>query len=126
MTTTEIGSLIASKREFIGISRNKLADSCGLSRTEIIRIEEGTRKQPSPKNLEAIAKALHANYTDLLKAAGYINKDVESSLEFDYPILKDSKLKEKVEMIIKILSVCKIDESDMNEIINFIKFKALY
>lgn len=40
----EIGQMIKSRREAMGLSLKKLAIACGSSDSEIMKIENGTRK----------------------------------------------------------------------------------
>lgn len=67
----DIGSLIKKKRKELGFSQRQLSYMSGVSNTEIKRIEDGERKQPSQKILKKLAKPLQINYEDLLKTAGY-------------------------------------------------------
>lgn len=49
---------IIAKRERLGWAQGKLGDIAGIGRTTMKRIEEG-KANPTLKNLEAIANALH-------------------------------------------------------------------
>lgn len=42
-----LGQFIKSKRESSGLSLKKLSSATGISDTEILKIENGTRKKPS-------------------------------------------------------------------------------
>ena len=53
-----LGEMIKNKREAAGLSQKKLGTACGLSDSEIMKIENGQRKTPSWKNLCKIAQAL--------------------------------------------------------------------
>ena len=68
----DLGHYIAMQRTARKISMRKLAELAHLSHTEIYRLENGERKHPSPGVLKAIAIALHLNYNDLMKVAGYL------------------------------------------------------
>jgi transcriptional regulator with XRE-family HTH domain len=68
----ELSSYIKTRREAKGLSIRGLADAAGVSHTEIKRIEDGIRKQPSPAKLKAIAEALSTNYEAMMSSAGYI------------------------------------------------------
>lgn len=70
---SELGAYIKEKREFRDFSIRKLAELADISHTEIKRIEDGVRKQPSPQVLRAIASALNVSYEDIMTAAGYID-----------------------------------------------------
>jgi transcriptional regulator with XRE-family HTH domain len=47
----EIGEMIKKRREKLGFSQRQLAYLSGVSNTEIKRIEDGDRKQPSQEIL---------------------------------------------------------------------------
>ena len=57
-----------------GLSIRKVAESADISHTEVKRIEDGVRKQPSPQVLRSLAAALNTPYEDLMEAAGYIDE----------------------------------------------------
>ncbi|MGE5604814.1 MAG: helix-turn-helix domain-containing protein [Bacteroidota bacterium] len=75
-----LGRFIAEHRMARNLSLRKLAEIANLSHTEICRIENGTRKHPSPLALKSIAAALGANFTEIMEAAGYINDSSSSPL----------------------------------------------
>ena len=67
--------MIKNKRETIGLSQKKLGTACGLSDSEIMKIENGQRKTPSWKNLCRIAQVLEFHPFEILLAAGYITEE---------------------------------------------------
>ena len=67
----ELSSYLKSQREAKGLSVRSLAEKAGISHTEIMRIEDGTRKQPSPLKLRAIADALECSYDAMMIHVGY-------------------------------------------------------
>lgn len=71
----ELGEFIKQKRESAGLSFKKLSSTTGLSDTEIMKIENGTRKNPNWNNLCRIAKALDFHPFELLLTAGYISEE---------------------------------------------------
>lgn len=71
---SNVGKLIKEKRTASGLSQKRLGNACGISDSEIMKIENGTRKTPNWKNLCKIAKALGIHPFDILLAAGYISK----------------------------------------------------
>lgn len=72
-----LGEMIRTKREAAGLSQKKLGTACGLSDSEIMKIENGQRKSPNWKNLCKIAKTLNFHPFEILLAAGYITeKDI--------------------------------------------------
>lgn len=70
-----LGEMIKNKREAAGLSQKKLGTACGLSDSEIMKIENGKRKTPSWKNLCRIAQVLKFHPFELLLAAGYITEN---------------------------------------------------
>lgn len=68
-----LGRFIAEHRAARNLSLRKLAEIANLSHTEICRIENGTRKHPSPLALKSIAIALGASFVDIMEAAGYFD-----------------------------------------------------
>jgi len=73
----DISKLIKDKREAAGMSLKKLGSCCGVSDSEIMKIENGTRKNPSWSTLCGIAHALNFHPFEVLLAAGYISeKDI--------------------------------------------------
>lgn len=72
---SDLGQLIKSRREAAKLSQKKLGEACGLSDSEIMKIENGTRKTPNWKNLCNIAQALNMRPLDILLEAGYVSED---------------------------------------------------
>ncbi len=72
-----IGEYLRSIRLEKGISQRQLSVLCGVSNSEISRIEAGERTNPSPGVLRAIAIGLGVPYDEVLKAAGYLREDDE-------------------------------------------------
>lgn len=69
-----VGALIKQRREALNISQKKLGEACGVSDSEIQKIESGQRKSPNWITLCKIAKALSFHPFDLMLAAGYIDE----------------------------------------------------
>ena len=72
---SELGQLVKRRRKAANLSQKKLGEACGLSDSEIMRIENGTRKTPSWRNLCNIAQVLKIRPLDILLEANYISKD---------------------------------------------------
>lgn len=70
----DIGAFIKQKREKAGYSLKKLASLCGISDSELFKIENGTRQNPNWKNLCEIAKALEIHPFEFLLEANYISE----------------------------------------------------
>ena len=69
---SELGAYIRAKRSDRDFSVRRLGELAGISHTEVKRIEDGVRKQPSPQVLRSIASALGVPYEEIMAAAGYI------------------------------------------------------
>lgn len=72
-----LGEYLKALRQKKDLSLRSVSDLSGVSHTEIKRIEDGLRKQPSPQVLRSLAKALDATYEELMELAGYIDDDVD-------------------------------------------------
>lgn len=70
----KIGIYIKHKRESAGYSLKKLASLCGISDSELYKIENGSRQIPNWKNLCEIARALDIHPFEFLFEAGYISE----------------------------------------------------
>lgn len=69
-----IGKHIKNCRKALKLSLKQLGDSCGVSDSEILKIESGQRKNPSWITLCKIAKGLNTHPFEFMYMAGYINK----------------------------------------------------
>lgn len=68
----DVGNVIKDNRERCGFSRKKLAELSGISDSELMKIENGERKNPSWRNLCEIAKALEISPVEFMIKTGYI------------------------------------------------------
>ena len=112
----KLGELIARVRKEKGLSRLKLGEKCGISHTEIARIENGGRAAPSTAHLFAIADALELPRDKLLCAAGCGDGE-KTALERAFPALKTEKQKETAEKIVH--GICRggsLKEEDLDEL----------
>ena len=71
----ELGQFLKEKREFSGLSLKKLSSVTGISDSELLKIENGTRKKPGWEHLCKIAKALNFHPFEVLLNAGYISEN---------------------------------------------------
>lgn len=79
---SKVGKLIKENRIRSGLSLKKLGSLCGVSDTEIFKIENGSRKQPNWHTLCKIAHVLEFHPFELLLVAGYISeKDINPNLK---------------------------------------------
>ena len=86
----ELGSYLSQIRQARGWSLRDLADRCGVSASEISRVESGQRQKVSPAVLRAIAEALVVSYPYLMQLAGYID-DPEAEQPEPEEVLRDGR-----------------------------------
>ena len=119
-----LGEFIKDRRNELGLTPNALHTKSGLSRTEILRIEDGTRRQPSLQNLRRLSYALNVEYSTLLRLAGYERMPEQSSLQFEYPVLqKLSALAFFEQMLDLITEHPELDQLEFFRILNYARFE---
>ena len=64
-----LGEFVEYLRKEKGLSMRQVAELAKISHTEVKRIEDGVRKQPSPQVLRFLAKALDTPYEELMEHA---------------------------------------------------------
>jgi len=75
---SDLPKAIRNHRKAVNLTQEELANRCRLSRNYICQIESG-RKAPSIDALNAIAKALDANLSDLV-GEDYIIKELREKI----------------------------------------------
>lgn len=101
---SNLGVYIKNRRAELKLNRVQLAERANISHTEIHRIENGVRQQPSYQVLCRLADALEVPKDELLSVAGYEISDNASRIEDIYPGLKTEKQKEVANRIMSSLS----------------------
>ena len=114
----DLGQFIKEKREEAGLSQKKLGVACGVSDSEIFKIETGIRKNPSWTTLCEIAKALSFHPFELLLVAGYISdKDIHPSSKIHkLDDLNDSELKDVQQFVDFLISKRKTENELQEEV----------
>ena len=108
-----IGQIIKKKREEKGYSLKKLGDICGISDSEVMKIENDARKKINWNSVFQICKELSLNPVELLVISGVINrKDLALEPVFKNIDSLDNEQKRSVQQYIDFL----IYESRKNEI----------
>jgi transcriptional regulator with XRE-family HTH domain len=69
-----LGEWVRKARLAQGLSQRQLADQAGLSRSYVCDIERGRGAEPSLATLDKLSMALGASRSDLMQAAGLIDK----------------------------------------------------
>ncbi|RIJ64123.1 helix-turn-helix domain-containing protein [Rummeliibacillus sp. POC4] len=72
---TEFGRYIKQVREEKRMTLNQVALYSEISAAQLSRIENGKRGVPKPSTIEKISQALKVDYNELMRVAGYIEKD---------------------------------------------------
>lgn len=98
---SNVGQLIKTKREAEGMSQKKLGTACGVSDSEIHKIENGTRKKPNWMTLCAVAKTLNFHPFEIMLSAGYItDEDIHPTVKLQkLDRLNDSQIQEVQQFI---------------------------
>ena len=90
---TTIGTFLKTKREGQDISIRYLSKLSGISSSEILKIEEGERLNPSPLHLKKIAQILGLSQIECFQIAGYIDEDYSSNKKmFDLSDFSDEEI----------------------------------
>lgn len=71
----EIGALKERRRVECGLSLQALGERCGVSDSEILKIERGERQSTSRHAFRRIASELGFHPLELSKLAGYLSED---------------------------------------------------
>jgi len=102
---SKVGEFIRERRLAKGLSKRQLAEKAGISHSEVHRIENGERQNPSVPMLVALADALGIPQDDILVMAGY-KKDANNIplIERVFPDLKTQKQQETAQKIVDGLS----------------------
>ncbi len=77
---SNIGDYIFKIRQEQQISIRQLAKLTGISHSEINKIENGERENPSPLHIKAIANAFGVSQIECFKIADYIDEDIPCQL----------------------------------------------
>jgi len=100
-----IGEFIKERRLSKVWSKRALAEKAGVSHSEVHRIENGERMNPSVPVLYSIADALGVPKEEILRHAGYKSDDGDVPLiEKVFPDLKTEKQQQTVQKIVDGLS----------------------
>ncbi len=110
---TVIGDFIKERRNIKNLSKRALAEIAGISHTEVHRIENGDRENPSVKILSALAEPLSVTKEEMLRAAGYLTSDDNhiSPIQKAFPDLRTDKEQKTVQKIVDGLA----RNSDLND-----------
>ena len=102
---SKIGDVIKERRMAKGWSKRTLAERAGMSHSEVHRIENGERQNPSTPMLMALADALGIPRDDVLILAGYKSGgDDMPMIARVFPDLKTPKQQETAQKIVDGLS----------------------
>ena len=114
-----LAEYIKDRRLNKGWSKRKLALEAGISHTEVHRIENGERKNPSVNILDSLAKALGLPKEEVLRMAGYIEENDIPLIEKVFPDIKSKKQQETVQRIVDGLArSTELQDQDYDDLIN--------
>lgn len=100
-----IGNFIKERRLAKEWSKRALAEKAGISHSEVHRIENGERTNPSVPVLYSLAEALGIPKDEMLRHAGYRTEDGDvSMIEKVFPDLKSEKQQQTAQKIVDGLS----------------------
>ncbi len=86
----DFGSYLRSRRESLGLSRQRVADRSGLSYAYIAQLESGVKSRPSRGALEQLAAGLEVPVEELAQVAPPGTTDPSTARRPSGPRLKDS------------------------------------
>ena len=117
---SKVGDYIKERRLAKEWSKRALAEKAGISHSEVHRIENGERQNPSIPMLIALADALGIPQDEILKLAGYKSDDGDVPLiERVFPDLKTPTPQETVQRIVDGLSRNgELKESQLDELVD--------
>lgn len=124
-----LGEFIKERRMAKELSKRALAEKANISHTEVHRIENGDRKNPSVPVLNALADALGVPQEVMLEMAGYVtNKDEQVPLiERVFPDLKSDKQKDTVQKIVDGLSrSSELVDKDYDDLVDQVEMFLAY
>jgi transcriptional regulator with XRE-family HTH domain len=67
-----LSKLLKSIRKVNGASLRAVEEATGISNAYLSQLERGDAQKPSPDKLYALAEFYNVPYTDLMRAAGYL------------------------------------------------------
>ena len=123
----QLGSVIMERRLAKGWSKRALAEVANISHSEVHRIENGERENPSVPVLNSLADALGIPKDDMLRFAGYKQDDSDKTvLERAFPDLKTEKQKEAAQKIIDGLCRDDFPEEDYDGLVRHVEMFLEY
>ena len=99
----KLGAVLKTRRDELGLSTYKLAETAGIDQATVVRLEKGAFMAPRPDKLARIAEGLGLSSADLFAMAGYITP-------LDLPSL-DAYLR---------IKFCDLPEDDLNTIAAYV------
>lgn len=126
---TAIGQFIKDRREAKEWSKRKLAIEANISHTEVHRIENGDRPNPSVAILTKLSDALGVAKEEMLKVAGYIDEHDESVsvIEKAFPDLKTEKQQKTVQKIVDGLARnSDLEDDDLDDLVDQMEMFLTY
>mgnify|MGYP000870972384 CR=1 FL=1 len=123
-----LGDFVKERRLAKEWSKRALAEKCGISHSEIHRIEHGERCNPSIPVLNALAEALGVPKDEMLRIAGYKTDEHDIPLiEKVFPDLKTEKQQQTAQKIIDGLARSSdLKDSDYDKLVEQVEMYLEY
>jgi len=123
-----IGDFIKERRLAKDWSKRALAEKAGVSHSEVHRIENGERTNPSVPVLFAIAEALGVPKDEMLRQAGYKSDDGDAPfIEKVFPDLKTEKQQQTAQKIVDGLSRNgDLNDTDLDDLVRQVEMFLEY
>lgn len=106
--------MLMKARQNRKLSLRQVAYKTNLSATYISELERGLRNTPSPERLKNLAEALHIDYENLMRHAGYIDESKKHNDPYDILMFSDKEAFES------------LSEDERNRILNSLRDQADY
>jgi len=125
---SNIGDFVKQRRLTKDWSKRALAEKAGISHSEVHRIENGERANPSIPVLFALADGLGVPRDDLLRVAGYkMNDEDLSMIERVFPDLKSEKQQQTAQKIVDGLARNgDLDDADYDRLVDQVEMFLNY
>lgn len=120
MEAKKFGLYIKNIRKERGLSIRQLELYSGVSNSYLSQLENGKRGIPSPEIIRKLAKGLKAPYENLLLQAGYIDDKEKDGRQK----LIDKIAKEFSNADLMFNDLASLNEKQLEEVYDFIKYKA--
>lgn len=107
-----LSKVLSDIRALRGYSLRTVEDATGISNAYLSQLERGDAQKPSPDKLQALAKFYEVPYTDLMRAAGYLQRSQQAA----------GAVREDTSAIQSALMSANLTPEEETEVVKFIQF----